>query len=880
MRAWVMSVLRRLRAVVRGPAHQRDLEDEVAFHLAMREEQLRAAGRRDAHVEALRRFGNPTTTRDDMKRAWAWRPDFTGAGAELRYVLRALRHSPGHAIVVVVTLSVAMGPTTAMFSVMHAALFRPLPYPQTERLGMVWTERASSATQQGRSGFATVERLKREGRSFDSVAFFDPVSATLTLNDAALQVGVVRASPNLFAVLDLPLVQGRVFSWHEAEQGAAVALISRRLWQEQFGESPTVLGRSINLDGRSSTIIGVLAPASPALGQDAAVWEPYTRFPNWEQVRQATGPGGWFVIGRVGPNATFARAEAEATALLRSDPAATSPTAVPLVARLTPLASYLTTARTRLAFWMLFALVACVLMIAAINVASLSLTRAMSRRRDVAIRIALGASRGRLVSEALLESGVLAILASGLGIAFAAAAVQVVRAAFPQGIGVATDISIGFWPASAAIALSLLMTLACSAAPAVFVGGRFPNGALVEEGRSVSGGSRVRTLRRVFVTIQLTMAVALAIPAGLLIRSLLAAESVDLGFANDSVVALQLSTARGDDDARRIDRVSRVIEEVSTIPGVTSAGVIGDFVISGAADQLITLEGPAGGTAIRTRFRRDEVSERLFEVLGAPLLQGRAFSTEDTASSPRVAIVNQALARDLWGTPDVVGKRFKFGRSDSTPAWLAVVGVVGDMRRQGPEIEPVPQMFEPMRQNPSRLTTLLVKGRPDGTMPRSTTLRDRIQAVDPQMAVYGSTPLDERFGAFLALRRFQTELVIAFSMVAMLVAAVGIYGLIHDSVTMRKKEVAIRLALGGQVPRIVANIVREGLTLALIGLAFGCVGAIAMARLGSDLLFRVAAVDPWTYLVVAASIITIAVVASYLPARGIAAINPVETLRK
>jgi predicted permease len=379
---------------------------------------------------------------------------------------------------------------------------------------------------------------------------------------------------------------------------------------------------------------------------------------------------------------------------------------------------------------------------------------------------------------------------------------------------------------------------------------------------------------------QFALAIILMAGAGLLVRSWLYLARVDPGFRPERVLSMQLSTTAFGAPAQRANYYAGVLEQVESLPGVESAGIIGDLFIGNDAERILTAEGNAGITSDRLRLRIDEVSERFFTTLRTPLRRGRFFSVEDGPDSPHVAIVNEAMARRVWPGGDPVGRRFKFGPRDSDRPWFAVVGVVADMRRQGLETEPIPQMFEPLAQNPSGLETLLVRTSTDDPLKMASTVQAAAWRVDKHAPLYGVTTLEDRLGTYLRQRRFQTSLLIGFSVVALLMAAIGVYGLIHYSVATRTQEIGIRVALGARAGDIVRMILREGLRLSVSGLVLGLAGALLMGRAGASLLFGVTPTDPLTFAAVSLLLTAVATAACYFPARRAMKVEPIVALRQ
>jgi len=799
---------------------------------------------------------------------------------DIRYAVRTLQKSPGFTTTSVAVLALAIGANTAMFSVLNAVLLRPLPYRAPEQLTMLWSEIPSQGVREGRSAYLHVEQWRSQSESFADMAVFDPVSVTLTSAVEAGQLTVARISPNFLPLLGVQPLHGRSFSAEQAEQRQRLALISHRFWQTRFGGSFEAIGATLELDGAPSQIIGILPEGFQFAPLEADVWEPHTLFPDWESRRGVRGAETWFVVGRLRPKVTFEQAQAEMSAIARrlheQLPAADRNRGISVV----PLSLHVVGTKPRLALWMLTGAVFCVLLIAATNVASLSLARSASREREIAIRAALGASRARIVRQLLAESLTLAVLSGLLGLLVALAGIRLVLAIQPGNLARLNEVSLDPRVLGWALALCLFTGILVGLTPAISMARRNLRPSVQEGGRGIAGGVATRGIRRALVVTEFALAIILLIGAGLRVRSLWSVENVDPGFRPDGVLSMQLSSPAFRAAAQRADLYNRVLEQIESLPGVESVGIIGDLFIGGNPEQILTTEGDARIVSERLRFRRDQVSSGFFKALGTPLLRGRFFSAEDGSDSPRVAIINDAMARRLWPGRDPLGKRFKLGAEDSDSVWFTVVGVVGNMRRQGLENEPIPQMFEPLAQNPSRLETLLVRTRGDDPLKMAAAVRAAVRGVEKRVLLYRVTTLEDRLGAFLTERRFQTSLLIGFSVVALLMAAIGIYGLIQYSIATRTQEIGIRMAVGAQAGEIFRMIMGEGLKLSLTGLVLGLVGALWLGRAGSSLLFGVTATDPLTFITVSLLLTAVAAAACYFPARHAMKVEPVVALRQ
>jgi putative ABC transport system permease protein len=879
--SWARVVTARLRGLFAHERLERELDDEVRFHLRMQIEDNVKAGMnpQEARYSALRSFGGIEPMKESYRERRALALIET-TGQDIRYAVRTLRKSPGFTITSVVTLALAIGANTAMFSVVNAVLLRPLPYRSPQQLAMLWTEIPNQRVREGRSAYLNIEQWRSQSKTFADMAFFDPLSATLTSAAEAEHISVCRTSPNLFPLLGVPPLLGRTFSVREAAERQRLALISYRFWQTHFGGSHEAIGASIEIDGQSSRIIGIL-PASFAVGDiNADVWEPHTMFPDWEVRRGIHGADSWFVIGRLRPNVTFEQAQAEMSAIAhRFDtqlPASERNRGVSVV----PLSLQLTGPKSRLALWMLAGAIFCVLLIAATNVASLSLARSARREKEIAVRAALGASHLRIVRQLLAESLTLAVTSGLLGLLVAFAGIRLILAVKPGNLARLNEAAIDPRVLGCAMVLCLFTGILVGLAPAITAARRNARHSAQEGGRSISGGVATRGIRRALVVTEFALAIMLLVGAGLLIRSLHSVENVDPGFRSERVLSMQLSSPEFQTAGKLAEFSNRVLEQVESLPGIESAGIISDLFVGGNPEQVLTTEGDARIISERLRFRRDEVSGGLFKTIGTPLLKGRLFSVADGPDSPRVAIVNEAMARRLWPARDAVGRRFKLGAADSEKLWFTVIGVVGDMRRQGLESEPIPQMFEPQAQNPSRLVTLLVRTSTKDPLKMAAPVQAAVHRVEKHVPVYRVATLEDQLDASLTQRRFQTSLLIGFSVIALLMAAIGIYGLIQYSIVTRTHEIGIRMAVGAQAGEIFRMIIREGLKLSLMGLVLGLVGALWLGRAGSSLLFGVAATDPVTFITVSVLLTAVAIAASYFPARRAMKVEPIVALRQ
>ena len=869
-------LLARLLALFHRRQLDDELSDEMSAHLELSTADHVARGLSLDHARraAALRFGGTLQTAEAYRDRQGF-PLLDSLWQDVRYAVRTLRNSPAFTTTAAATLALAIGASTVMFSVVNAVLLRPLPYRAPEQLTMLWTEDPTQNLREGRSALWNVGQWRSQSQSFADMAVFDAVSTTLTGADGAEQIVGASVSPNLFPLLGVQPARGRGFSTEDAEQRQRPVLISHRFWQARFGGSNQAIGATIVLNGLPSQIIGVLPAGFQIATLNADVWEPQT---------MSTGVRGgdtWFVIGRLRPTLTSDQAQAEMSAIAArlNDqlPAAERNRGVSVV----PLSLYMVGSQSRLGLWMLGAAVFCVFLIAAANVASLSLARSVARAREMAVRAALGASGGRIVGQLLTESVLLAAVSGQLGTVLALAGLRLIRAFAPGNLPRLNEVSLDLRVLVWALVISLLAGILVGLAPAMTALRRDLRPSGEEGGRNVSGGAATRRIRRALVVSEFALAVVLLVGAGLLVRSWRHVTSIDPGFRPERILAMELSTPTGVNvPAQRTDLYDRVLQEILAVPGVESAGIIGDLFIGNAREQVLTAEGEDGTVSERLRFRRDEVNTDFFKTVGTPLLRGRFFSIGDGPDAPRVAIINEAMARRSWPGRDPVGRRLKLGPRDSERPWYTVVGVVADMRRQGLEREPIPQMFEPLAQNPPRSVNLFIRTSTDDPLTMAGALRSAVRRVERHAPIYGVAPLEEQLGTYLTQRRFQTSLLIGFSVMALLMAAIGIYGLIRYSIATRTQEIGLRMAIGAQASDIFRMIIGEGLTLSLTGLGLGLVGAWWLGRAGSSLLFGVTATDPLTFVTVSLALTAVALAACYVPARHAMKVEPIVALRQ
>src|SRR5499426_1539259 len=797
---------------------------------------------------------------------------------DLRFGVRTLLKNPAFTGIAVLTLALGIGANITIFSVVNSVLLRPLPYPEADRLVYLWSEAPMQNIRERASAYANISEWRNQNKSFEDLAASDPTVVTLTGAAEPEQVMSVRASANLFPILGVAPMLGRTFTADEEQQKLRVVVLSHGLWRRRFGAAPDILGRTLEIDGVSSQVIGVM-PESFLPDRENRIWEPHTLFPNWEAQKAQRGTGSWQVVGRLKPQVSLAHAQMEMSAIAQRLEQAYPDANKGLGVNLVPFQLQYTGSNVRLALWMLFSAVVLVLLIACTNVANLMLARSITREREMAIRMALGAGRMRLMRQLLTESALLSLLGGAVGLLIASWGIQAILSFSPPNIRNLDSVTIDTRVLAFTSVVALLTSLLFGLAPALKISQTRP-GAALKEGRSSSGGVSGRRLRSLLLITEFSLAVLLLAGAGLLLRSFSKLQAVDPGFDPARVLLAQLTPARnGSSDQWRVF-YQQLSERIAALPGVEAAGLTEEIFRSGNPDGLITIEGgsPDSSATARIPFSEDAISEGFFQTLRAPLRKGRFFNAQDNQAAVRVTIINETMARRFWPGEDALGKRFKLGPAQSTNPWLTVVGVVGDMRRQSLERQPIAQIFQPYLQNSARRLILLIRttGEPIHLAP---VVRSEIRALDKTVLVNGIATLESQIDQRVAERRFQTWLLALFSALALLLAAVGIYGLMSYLVTQRTSEIGIRMALGAQPRDVLRLVIGQGLQLALCGVGIGLLAAFALTRVLAGLLFDVTATDPTTFIAAPLALLAVALLACFVPARRATKVDPMVALR-
>ncbi|HLL75958.1 MAG TPA: ABC transporter permease [Pyrinomonadaceae bacterium] len=802
---------------------------------------------------------------------------------DVKYGARVLSKSPGFALVSVLTLALGIGANTAIFSVVSAVLVRPLGYPEAERLVKVWEDESANAlSSRGTVAPANYLDWKSQNQSFDGMAASEYRAFNLTGDGEPERVVSNGVEADYFSLIGVRPALGRDFLAEEdAPGGARSVVLSHGLWQSRHGADPGVLDKSILLNGESYRVVGVM-PAGFEFG-GARLWVPLALTTeqladrNWHNLE---------VVARLKPGVTAEQADADIDAITARIAAAYPDAAPQMRAAVVPLRDELIgDARRPLA--MLLGAVGLVLLIACANTAGMLLARAAARRREIAVRCALGAGRLRIVRQLLTESLLLGAAGGVLGLLFALWSFAFLRQLVPAGMQAATELNLDAPVLLFTLGVSVLASLGFGLAPALQASRADLNDALKSNtARTGFGGQR--RLRDAFVVSQVALSLVLLVGAGLLVKTLskLRGQYDELRPERVLTVRTQLAGEKYEEHARRTDFYERVLARVRGLPGVEAAGYATAVPLAwkGGANGLV-LEGrqPTPGFGWNAIHR--QATPDYFRAVGVPVKEGRAFSESDTETSLPVAVINDAMARLYWPGESALGKRFKVappgGRDDGRP-WLTIVGVVADVRQMGADAPVRAEMYIPQRQAARHgffaPRDLVVRAavEPLGLV---SSVREAIREADPTQPVSNVRTMDELLGRETAQRRLGATLVLSFAALALLLSALGIYGVLAYFVTQHVPEIGVRLALGARPADILGLVLRRGMSLALIGLAVGLLAAYALTRLMQGLLFGVSATDPLTYVAVAALIATVALAACLVPARRAMKVDPMEALR-
>ena len=804
---------------------------------------------------------------------------------DLRFGLRMLLKNPAFTSIAVLTMALGIGANTAIFSVVNAVLLHPLPFPESERLVRIHGHFLATSRENMRASVLELTDYQQQTQSFEQIAGYDDFSANLTPPGGEPErVEASLVTPELFSIMKIPPQAGRVFFSEEAQDGHDdVVIISDELWRRRFGADIGVVGKMILLNGRNHTIIGIM-PQGFEFPLRTALWKPLW-FPADQYDQQRRGNRGIEVIGRLKPGISFSIAQAELdnlAAQLTSQYPRNYESRGWKIGVVPLLDDYVGAARQGLL--LLLGAVTFVMLIACANVANLTLSRAMARRQELAVRTALGAGRWRVVRQLLAESMLLSLSGGTAGLLLAEWGARFLLRFAPADLARITEIKMDGVVLLFTLVISLLTGVPFGLIPALSASNPDLNETLKESGRSTSGGASRQRMRNILVVSEIALALVLLVGAGLLLKSFWRLQRVDPGFNPESVLTMRMMLPYETyaKPAQRGAFYKSVLERISSTPGVESASAasrlpLAQAITSGTISGENSSVGP-DDLPVEAEWRW--ITPDYFRSMGITLLAGRDFGAADAESAPPVVVVDESFANRFYPNEDALGKRIKRGKLDSTRPWMTIVGIVRHVQSRRLEDHSGVQVYFPFYQDPTAFNmSLAIRTSVADPLSLSETVRKLIQSMDNNQPVYDVLTLSRIVGNSVGQRRFAMLLMGSFAMVALVLAAVGIYGMMSYSVAQRQHEIGIRMALGAQRLDVQKMIINEGIRLALAGLAIGLAGAFVLARLLATLLFEISATDPITYAEIAVLLVSVTLVASYFPARRATRVDPMIALR-
>jgi predicted permease len=870
-----------------------DLERELRSDLELEEEEQRERGipADEASYAARRAFGNPTLIREQTHEAWGWAP-FERLSQDIRYSVRQLLRSPGFTAIAVMTLALGIGATIAIFTLVYDVMLRPLPFTQADRLVTVEEKVAEWSNVYPTLPVSANHFTfwQSDNRSFDSMALMQQFSVPLGVNDRALQVGVLWATPGVFSVLQVQPQMGRAFTVSEAQKGSEhVAVLMYDLWREQFGGDSEIIGKTIRLNGFPYTIVGVMPQSfhMPSVQTTGTIGETNRSRPvevlaplafSKERLAEEMGDLNYFGLARLKPGVSIAAAAADLDALqhaigmnLPADEKAT------LSVALTPFQDSLV-GNNRKPLVILLAAAAGLLLVGCVNVTNLLLARAVGRKQQMAVAAALGASRAEMVRMALREIVVLAVVGGGLGVALAASIVPAMQRYLPSSLDFRGPVHLDWMGAGSALLLAMIASLLAGAAPALMISRTAPLEALHSESRLAGESRGNRRMRRVLVGVEVAVSVSLVLMTGLLTTSLRKLMTVDRGFTAERTITatVELPLESYHDDQHRAIFYKEVLERLNRLPGVEHAAFASALPLTGDGwGDMARVEGdnrPSTQLPLES-FRW--VSPEYFSTLHLGLIAGQIFSSSDWDES--LALVSEKTAKALWPGRNPIGRQFRWG-NPATEKPFTVIGIVADARtvslaKPDPMLIYVPYWY---RTEPT--AGLMVRTR-QTPAEMADAIRKTVWSVDssvpvPEVRALGSVVADS-----VANQRFEMYLLLLFAASALFLAGLGVYGVVSYSVVQRNREIGLRMALGAQRATVYLLVLRDGLLPVAGGAIAGILLAMGSARMVSGLLFQVSPYDPALIAGAISVLLAVGTVACLLPARNAASVEPMRALR-
>jgi putative ABC transport system permease protein len=861
----------------RRQRREEELEEEIQAHLEMakRDRMERGQTAEEAQEYARREFGNVGLVKEVTRETWGW-TGLERLGQDLYHGARVLKKNPGFTLTAMITLALGIGANTAIFSIINAVLLRPPALNEPNRLARLYQGNYNNNSLRESVSGPNFQDCKNQSRLFESLAAYGNRSANVTGDDGPERVFLTAVSADYFKVLKVEPVLGRAFLPEEDKPGAPrVVVLSYGYWQRRFGADPNIVGKTLTLDGYNFTIIGVM-PREAQLSSETQFW----RLLGIDYAAENRGNQYLKVIGRLKPGVSWPQVQAEMDTLVESIAKAYPQLNAGWRLVVTPIMEEVV-GPIRPTLLALLGAVGFVLLITCANVASLLLARAASREKEFAVRAALGASRWRLIRQLGVESMLLAIVGGAFALLLAPWATRAL-VALSAGIPRAKEIGVDHRVLGFTLAVSLLTGLIFGLFPALQISKPDLNESLKDGGRGAVGFGRYR-LRSLLVVSEVALSMVLLVGAGLTIKSFRRLLAVDPGFTPERVLSMQLSLPRQryPQPAQQAAFSAQLVRELAATPDVESVGVIANRPFSNSQwSYAFVIEGrpplPAGQVTVADY---NSATPDYFHTLSIPLLKGRVFTEQDSGQSPAVAVISEAMARRFWPGEDPVGQRLFI--DDGGPNPRQIVGVVGDVKHYGLERGAKPTVYLPFMQNPYRYMTLMVRASGDASNVAGAVTR-RIRELEKDTPIDTVITMSQLVSNSVAPRRFLTLLLAIFAASALLLAMIGVYGVMSYAVERRTHEIGIRMALGARSSDVLRLVIRQGMTLAVAGVAIGTLFAFAMAKLittSSGILFQVEPTDWSTYVLIALLLPAVALMPCLITARRAAKVDPLVALR-
>ena len=883
-----MSLLRNLagglRVLLGKQRAEREMNEELQAYLdATIEEKMRCGMSREEALRVARvETGSPATLKEAI-RAVGWESRLEALCRDLRYGLRMLARNSGFTAVAVLTLALGIGANTAIFSVIDAVLLNPLPYQSASRLVMIWEQNPERGWFHNIASAANFVSWRNQNHVFTRMAAIDEPSYDVSGTGEPMEVQGEQVSANFFSLLGVRAALGRTFTPEEDQPGSArVVVLSDELWKQRYGGDPTLVGHTIKLNRIPYTVIGIMPP-----GFYFAPWDDRAQL--WTAGLDLTQNGRtwhqYMCIARLKPGISFERAQAEMDTIA-GRLAQQYPEQKGWGVQLINLHQQVV-GNTRPALLVLLGAVGLVLVIACANVANLQLARIAGREKEIALRTALGAGRSRLIRQLLSESMLLAMAGGGLGLLLAGWGVQILVMLAPQDTPGLDHAGANLEVLAFTLAISAATGIAFGFAPALGASKVDLNKSLKEGTRGSPEGLRSQRARGLMVRSEFALALVLLVGAGLLFKSFVALSRVHLGFEPQNVLTMRvalLGPRYQDNRSRQVEFFRDLLRNVEPLPGVKSAAVIdgGGFPPDGGNGMDFLFDGrptPPPNQTPDGSYR--VISPDYFRTMGIALLRGRYFTEADNEHAARVTIINERLARDYWPGRDPIGHRIEFtGLGGKRPSWFTIVGVVKSIKNLGLEVAPRDETYVPYTQSPTWFTprALVVRTSGDSTL-LIAGLRHAVAALDKEQPISDVRTMDQIVDQAEAGHRFPMVLLAVFAALALILAGIGIYGVVSYGVRQRTHEIGIRMALGARTEDVLRLVVGQGLRLGVSGIGIGIAAALGLTRLMASMLYGVKPTDPVTFLIVSLALLGVAALSCYIPARRATKIDPITALR-